>query len=145
MKLSYSGCYKDLMVEFLSVSVGELSFLPKLENYHPEYLVDFSISHLEKLVKKFSKHGHTYFAFMLGVVWGNCIDSWAKSYSKEMSDSEFEEFVNITQSALSSMKSLLGVEDLTFDDVSSMFDFYDSASVIDFDDLVDEIHIFKNK
>ena len=48
MKFSPGKCYKDLLLEYLSMAIGDLAYLPPFEDYCNEYLVDYSIEELEK-------------------------------------------------------------------------------------------------
>ena len=134
MKFSPGKCYKDLLLEYLSMVIGDLSYLPGFENYHPEYLKDYSIEYLEKLVKKFSKKGHTYFAFMVGVTWANCMHTWEKEV-KKLSGEDAEDFIVYSQSALDSLMSLLGVEDLSSGDMAEFVEeLIENDGVSDYDD-----------
>lgn len=130
MKFSPGKCYKDLLLEYLSMVIGDLSYLPGFENYHPEYLKDYSIEYLEKLVKKFSKKGHTYFAFVAGIVYAGYIDDCAEK-SEDVSDEEIEEFLEASQAGLNSLMTLLGIEDISTEE---MFDMVDSLEDDDDDD-----------
>ena len=134
MKFSPGKCYKDLLLEYLSMVIGDLSYLPGFENYHPEYLKDYSIEYLEKLVKKFSKKGHTYFAFVAGIVYAGYIDDCAEK-SEDVSEEEIEEFLEASQAGLNSLMTLLGIEDISTEE---MFDMVDSLEDDDVDDDVDE-------
>ena len=132
MEFSPGKCYKDLLLEYLSMVIGDLSYLPGFENYHLEYLKDYSIEYLEKLVKKFSKKGHTYFAFVAGIVYAGYIDDCAEK-SEDVSEEEIEEFLEASQAGLNSLMTLLGIEDISTEE---MFDMVDSLE--DEDDDVDE-------
>ena len=130
MKFSPGKCYKDLLLEYLSMAIGGLSYLPGFENYHLEYLKDYSIEYLEKLVKKFSKKGHTYFAFVAGIVYAGYIDDCAEK-SEDVSEEEIEEFLEASQAGLNSLMTLLGIEDISTEE---MFDMVDSLEDDDDDD-----------
>lgn len=121
MYYSPAKCYKDLMVEFLEMSVGSMSYLPGFEDYHPEYLKEYSIEDLEETVRKFSKKGHTYFAFMAGVVFSNCMEIWEKK-NEELSYEDNDEFIDASQAGLTSFMTLLGIEDLSTEEMLDMFD-----------------------
>ena len=138
MNFSPGKCYKDLLLEYLSMVIGDLSYLPGFENYHLEYLKDFPIEELEKVVRKFSKRGHTYFSFMVGVTWANCMHTWEKEV-KKLSEADAEDFVVYSQSALDSLMSLLGVEDLSSDDMAEFVEeLIENDGVSDYDDIDDE-------
>ena len=114
-------CYKDLMVEFLDMAVGGMSCFPGFEDYHREYLVDYDIEYLEELVKKFSKKGHTYFAFMAGMVYSTCLENWGK-INEDLSDEENDEFLEAANAGLTSFMTLLGIEDFSMEEAFDMFD-----------------------
>ena len=134
MKFSPGKCYKDLLLEYLSMAIGDLAYLPPFEDYCNEYLQDYSIEELEKVAKKFNKKGHTYFAFMVGVTWANCMHTWEKEV-KKLSEADAEDFVVYSQSALDSLMSLLGVEDLSSDDMAEFVEeLIENDGVSDYDD-----------
>ena len=134
MKFSPGKCYKDLLLEYLSMAIGDLAYLPPFEDYCNEYLVDYSIEELEKVAKKFNKKGHTYFAFMVGVTWANCMHTWEKEV-KKLSEEDAEDFIVYSQSALDSLMSLLGVEDLSSDDMAEFVEeLIENDGVSDYDD-----------
>ena len=135
MKFSPGKCYKDLLLEYLSMAIGDLSYLPGFENYHLEYLKDYSIEYLEKLVKKFSKKGHTYFAFVAGIVYAGYIDDCAEK-SEDVSEEEIEEFLEASQAGLNSLMTLLGIEDISTEEMFDMVDSLEDGD--DDDDDVDE-------
>ena len=121
MYYSPAKCYKDLMVEFLDMAVGGMSCFPGFEDYHREYLVDYDIEYLEELVKKFSKKGHTYFAFMAGMVYSTCLENWGK-INEDLSDEENDEFLEAANAGLTSFMTLLGIEDFSMEEAFDMFD-----------------------
>lgn len=121
MYYSPAKCYKDLMVEFLDMAVGGMSCFPGFEDYHREYLVDYDIEYLEELVKKFSKKGHTYFAFMAGMVYSTCLEEWGK-INEDLSDEENDEFLEAANAGLTSFMTLLGIEDFSMEEAFDMFD-----------------------
>ena len=121
MYYSPAKCYKDLMVEFLEMAVGGMSCFPGFEDYHREYLVDYDIEYLEELVKKFSKKGHTYFAFMAGMVYSTCLENWGK-INEDLSDEENDEFLEAANAGLTSFMTLLGIEDFSMEEAFDMFD-----------------------
>ena len=121
MNFSPAKCYKDLMVEFLDMAVGGMSCFPGFEDYHREYLVDYDIEYLEELVKKFSKKGHTYFAFMAGMVYSTCLENWGK-INEDLSDEENDEFLEAANAGLTSFMTLLGIEDFSMEEAFDMFD-----------------------
>ena len=121
MYYSPAKCYKDLMVEFLEMAVGGMSCFPGFEDYHREYLVDYDIEYLEELVKKFSKKGHTYFAFMAGMVYSTCLENWGK-INEDLSDEENDEFLEAANAGLTSFMTLLGIEDFSMEEAIDMFD-----------------------
>ena len=138
MKFSPGKCYKDLLLEYLSMAIGDLAYLPPFEDYCNEYLQDYSIEELEKVAKKFNKKGHTYFAFMVGVTWANCMHTWEKEV-KKLSEADAEDFVVYSQSALDSLMSLLGVEDLSSDDMAEFVEeLIENNGVSDYDDDIDD-------
>lgn len=124
MNFSPAKCYKDLMVEFLDMAVGGMSCFPGFEDYHREYLVDYDIEYLEELVRKFSKKGHTYFAFMAGMVYSTCMDNWSDDLDniEELSDEENDEFIEVANAGLTSFMTLLGIEDFSMEEAFDMFD-----------------------
>ena len=141
MKFSPGKCYKDLLLEYLSMAIGDLAYLPPFEDYCNEYLQEYDIEELEKVARKFNKKGHTYFAFMVGVTWSNCMHTWEKEV-KKLSEEDAEDFIVYSQSALDSLMSLLGVEDLSSDDmaefVEELIDGSDDYDDEDDDDDEDE-------
>ena len=124
MNFSPAKCYKDLMVEFLDMAVGGMSCFPGFEDYHREYLVDYDIEYLEELVRKFSKKGHTYFAFMAGMVYSTCMDNWSDILDKDedLSEEENDEFIDAANAGLTSFMTLLGIEDFSMEEAFDMFD-----------------------
>jgi hypothetical protein len=137
MYYSPAKCYKDLMVEYLEMSVGGASFLPGLEDYHPEYLEEYSIEELEDAVRKFSKKGHTYFAFMAGMVFSNCMETWGEK-NEELSEEENDEFIDASQAGLTSFMALLGIDDLSMEEMFEMFDLDNNCDCLDEEDLLEE-------
>ena len=125
MNFSPAKCYKDLMVEFLDMAVGGMSCFPGFEDYHREYLVDYDIEYLEELVKKFSKKGHTYFAFMAGMVYSTCMDNWSDALDESEDLSDEEEFLDAANAGLTSFMTLLGIEDFSMEEAFDMFDLED--------------------
>ena len=124
MYYSPAKCYKDLMVEFLDMAVGGMSCFPGFEDYHREYLVDYEVEYLEELVRKFSKKGHTYFAFMAGMVYSTCLEEWGKT-NETLSDEDNDEFLEAANAGLTSFMALLGIEDLEMEEAFDMFDLDD--------------------
>ncbi len=124
MNFSPAKCYKDLMVEFLDMAVGGMSCFPGYEDYHREYLEDYDIEYLEDLVKKFSKKGHTYFAFMAGMVYSTCMDKWSDELDEleNLSDEMNDEFIDVANAGLTSFMTLLGVEDISMEEMFDIFD-----------------------
>lgn len=116
MKFSPGKCYKDLLLEYLSMAIGDLAYLPPFEDYCNEYLVDYSIEELEKVVRKFSKRGHTYFSFMVGVTWANCMRKWEKK-NKKLSDEELANFYASANAGLNSLMLLTGTDDFSDDEM----------------------------
>ena len=121
MFISPSKYYKDLMIEFITMALGGMIVFPQFENYHPEYLKEYSIEDLEKTVKKFSKKGNTYYSFMAGMTFSNCMETWEKE-NKKLSDEQNDEFIDASQAGLTSFMTLLGIEDISDEELLEMFD-----------------------
>ena len=121
MSVSPSKYYRDLMIEFISMSLGSMVLFPQFENYHEEYLKDYSIEDLEKAVKRFSKKNHTYFSFMAGMVFSDCMEKWGKENEK-LSEEENDEFIDASQAGLTSFMTLLGIDDISDEEILDIFD-----------------------
>lgn len=121
MLISPSKYYKDLMIDFITMSLGGMIVFPQFENYHPEYLREYSIEDLERTVKKFSKKGHTYFSFMAGMVFSDCMEKWEKEI-ENLSEEENDEFIDASQAGLTSFMTLLGIQDISDEEILDIFD-----------------------